>query len=64
MQTKMNIKRETAIPLDRFWQEVFLTSLAKVNVGTNGAAVEADAALKVYQRRRSESQRRKEEFVS
>lgn len=64
MKTTMLINRETAIPLDRFWQDVFLAAISKPKVGTNGAAVEADAALLVYQRRRSESQRRKEEFVT
>ena len=64
MKTQMNIDRMTVIPNDRFWQEVFLVSLACPNQGVNGAVVDADSALKIFQKRREDNARRSSEFVS
>ena len=54
VQTTMRVERMTAIPLDRFWQECFLSALG------NGASVEdagvvADEATARYGERRAQS---------
>ena len=60
--TVMNVKRETYIPADRFWQEIFLRCIGN-KLTIEDAKTEADEGVKLFQQRRSENQRRREQFV-